>query len=267
MKAPYSGNHGATHLLTEPRYVDGNQVDFVSLANIGVPVLMPIYLNAFLTSDKPPALDEFLLPDYKPHWESNGEDFDFNLILPLKKELVPSNDEIEIIEIAPEKVAPRTSPRKKCQTEEKKESDVKKCRARYGLEQQDLWCKPCRRKKKCVRVQMFLDGASEQEIDNFGEEKPVKEVIESRRREDKSEELVVLEKPVFAEVFQGPFSCLVSGCGKIIQTEKEVSLHCNKLHLNTPVSELIFSDGSGKTLGLAHFYRNVLQCSICKTLR
>ena len=66
----YSGNHEATHLLTEPRYVDGNQVDFVSLANIGVPVLMPIYLNAFLTSDKPPALDEFLLPDYKPHWES-----------------------------------------------------------------------------------------------------------------------------------------------------------------------------------------------------
>ena len=104
------------------------------------------------------------------------------------------------------------------------------------------------------------------EHDNV-EEKPVKEVIESKRREDKSEELVVLEKPVFAEVFQGPFSCLVSGCGKIIQTEKEVSLHCNKLHLNTPVSELIFSDGSGKTLGLAHFYRNVLQCSICKTLR
>ena len=104
------------------------------------------------------------------------------------------------------------------------------------------------------------------EHDNL-EEKPVKEVIESKRREDKSEELVVLEKPVFAEVFQGPFSCLVSGCGKIIQTEKEVSRHCNKLHLNTPVSELIFSDGSGKTLGLAHFYRNVLQCSICKTLR
>jgi len=48
-------------------------------------------------------------------------------------------------------------------------ANIKKCRARYGLEQQDLWCKPCRRKKKCVRVQMFLDGASEQEIDNFGE--------------------------------------------------------------------------------------------------
>merc|ERR1719270_26730 len=44
-------------------------------------------------------------------------------------------------------------------------ANIKKCRARYGLEQQDLWCKPCRRKKKCIRVQMYLDGASEAEID------------------------------------------------------------------------------------------------------
>ena len=70
VKAPYSGNHGATHLLTEARYLDGNQVDFVSLANIGVPVLQPIYLNDFLTSEKPPELDKFLLENYKPHWES-----------------------------------------------------------------------------------------------------------------------------------------------------------------------------------------------------
>ncbi|XP_062831790.1 transcription factor 7-like 2 isoform X9 [Anolis carolinensis] len=27
----------------------------------------------------------------------------------------------------------------------------KKCRALFGLDQQSLWCKPCRRKKKCVR--------------------------------------------------------------------------------------------------------------------
>merc|ERR1711973_120874 len=44
-------------------------------------------------------------------------------------------------------------------------ANIKKCRARYGLEQQELWCKPCRRKKKCIRVQMYLDGASEAEID------------------------------------------------------------------------------------------------------
>lgn len=28
---------------------------------------------------------------------------------------------------------------------------LKKCRARYGLDQQNHWCKPCRRKKKCIR--------------------------------------------------------------------------------------------------------------------
>lgn len=27
----------------------------------------------------------------------------------------------------------------------------RKCRARYGLHQLQLWCKPCRRKKKCIR--------------------------------------------------------------------------------------------------------------------
>ncbi|XP_053203324.1 protein pangolin, isoforms A/H/I/S-like [Panonychus citri] len=31
------------------------------------------------------------------------------------------------------------------------EGSQKKCRARFGLEQQASWCKPCRRKKKCIR--------------------------------------------------------------------------------------------------------------------
>ena len=42
---------------------------------------------------------------------------------------------------------------------------IKKCRARYGVEQQNLWCKPCKRKKKCIRVQMYLNGHTEQEIE------------------------------------------------------------------------------------------------------
>jgi len=51
-------------------------------------------------------------------------------------------------------------------------ANMKKCRARYGLDQQNLWCKPCRRKKKCIRVQMYLAGRSEQEIEatTFDEE-------------------------------------------------------------------------------------------------
>ncbi|VDD80494.1 unnamed protein product [Mesocestoides corti] len=38
---------------------------------------------------------------------------------------------------------------------------MKKCRARFGLEHQNLWCKPCRRKKKCIR---FI---SENEVDDY----------------------------------------------------------------------------------------------------
>ena len=34
----------------------------------------------------------------------------------------------------------------------------RKCRARYGLHQLHLWCKPCRRKKKCIRFAMEVDG-------------------------------------------------------------------------------------------------------------
>lgn len=51
-------------------------------------------------------------------------------------------------------------------------ASMKKCRARYGLDQQNLWCKPCRRKKKCIRVQMYLAGRTEQEIEatRFDEE-------------------------------------------------------------------------------------------------
>jgi len=31
-------------------------------------------------------------------------------------------------------------------------ANMEKCRRRYGVEQTDLWCKPCLRKRKCVRV-------------------------------------------------------------------------------------------------------------------
>ncbi len=34
----------------------------------------------------------------------------------------------------------------------------RKCRARYGLHQLHLWCKPCRRKKKCIRFAMEVNG-------------------------------------------------------------------------------------------------------------
>ncbi|XP_037966115.2 protein pangolin, isoforms A/H/I/S isoform X3 [Plutella xylostella] len=39
-------------------------------------------------------------------------------------------------------------------------NNLKKCRARYGLDQQNQWCKPCRRKKKCVRYMEALAAAA-----------------------------------------------------------------------------------------------------------
>ncbi|CAH8862621.1 unnamed protein product [Trichobilharzia szidati] len=43
-------------------------------------------------------------------------------------------------------------------------SSAKKCRARFGLEHQNRWCKPCRRKKKCIR---FLTDAEYEEDNNL----------------------------------------------------------------------------------------------------
>ena len=44
-KAPYSNTSGATHLLTETRYIGQGQIDMAGLSNRGVPVLKPIYLH------------------------------------------------------------------------------------------------------------------------------------------------------------------------------------------------------------------------------
>lgn len=37
-------------------------------------------------------------------------------------------------------------------------NSAKKCRARYGLDKQSNWCKPCRRKKKCIRYREALNN-------------------------------------------------------------------------------------------------------------
>ncbi|KAG5886483.1 hypothetical protein JTB14_034402 [Gonioctena quinquepunctata] len=48
-------------------------------------------------------------------------------------------------------------------------NSMKKCRARYGLDQQSQWCKPCRRKKKCIRYMEAGDGHDgNQSDDNLG---------------------------------------------------------------------------------------------------
>ncbi|XP_049853921.1 protein pangolin, isoforms A/H/I/S isoform X2 [Schistocerca gregaria] len=48
-------------------------------------------------------------------------------------------------------------------------NSMKKCRARYGLDQQNQWCKPCRRKKKCIRYMESGESADgNQSEDNLG---------------------------------------------------------------------------------------------------
>ncbi|XP_017796561.1 PREDICTED: protein pangolin, isoforms A/H/I/S isoform X2 [Habropoda laboriosa] len=48
-------------------------------------------------------------------------------------------------------------------------NNMKKCRARYGLDQQSQWCKPCRRKKKCIRY-MGEGGDGDGEADGEGDD-------------------------------------------------------------------------------------------------
>lgn len=48
--------------------------------------------------------------------------------------------------------------KKKRPRDKNEEMNPKKCRARYGLDRQEQWCKPCRRKKKCVRFLVGADG-------------------------------------------------------------------------------------------------------------
>ncbi|XP_070508022.1 myb-like protein A isoform X2 [Chironomus tepperi] len=47
-------------------------------------------------------------------------------------------------------------------------NSMKKCRARYGLDQQNQWCKPCRRKKKCIRYKESADDQQRGDGDIHG---------------------------------------------------------------------------------------------------
>lgn len=52
--------------------------------------------------------------------------------------------------------------------EEDDDPNARKCRARYGLDQQHMWCGPCRRKKKCIRY-------SEGDDDDIAPKEPLPE--------------------------------------------------------------------------------------------
>ncbi|XP_030757971.1 transcription factor 7-like 1-A isoform X6 [Sitophilus oryzae] len=65
--------------------------------------------------------------------------------------------------------ATRGKKRKRKQDPQDGGNSMKKCRARYGLDQQSQWCKPCRRKKKCIRYMESGDpNDGNQSDDNLG---------------------------------------------------------------------------------------------------
>ena len=44
-------------------------IDYPALASKGVPVLKPVYLSEFLTSVSAPELEQFMIEEFKTHWE------------------------------------------------------------------------------------------------------------------------------------------------------------------------------------------------------
>ena len=68
--SPYSNTPGATHMLTESKFLREGGVDFAGLAGRGVPVLGQIFISDFLLSSRPPALEQHLLQEFRPYWET-----------------------------------------------------------------------------------------------------------------------------------------------------------------------------------------------------
>ncbi|GFS49520.1 hypothetical protein NPIL_411752 [Nephila pilipes] len=58
--------------------------------------------------------------------------------------------------------------RKRDKSQDGDGNSPKKCRARYGLDQQSKWCRPCRRKKKCSRFQNGSNNSTTEADDNIG---------------------------------------------------------------------------------------------------
>ncbi|XP_068152038.1 protein pangolin, isoforms A/H/I/S isoform X4 [Drosophila tropicalis] len=67
-------------------------------------------------------------------------------------------------------------------------NNMKKCRARFGLDQQNQWCKPCRRKKKCIRYMEAINGSGATE-DGSGMEDPGSQLSDDDDDDDDDDQL------------------------------------------------------------------------------
>ncbi len=68
-RPPYSDAKGATHCLAEPKKIPKVSMDYKALANQGVAVVGPLYINEYLVADPPPQVDKFIIEEYRPFWE------------------------------------------------------------------------------------------------------------------------------------------------------------------------------------------------------
>ena len=80
-------------------------------------------------------------------------------------------------------------------------------------------------------------------------------------------ELIKLDKELYQQDFEGPFTCLVHGCEATVDFERAISIHYSKYHTDVPVKDVFFKNSKGRKLPLCHFYKSILQCDICNILR
>ena len=72
VKPPYSDPKDATHCIAEPKKLPKQSIDFMALANKGVAVVSPLYINEFLASDPSPCVDNYLLEEFVPFWKKKN---------------------------------------------------------------------------------------------------------------------------------------------------------------------------------------------------
>lgn len=68
---PYSDPQGATHCFAEMARMKGVSVDFQALANRGVAMVGPLFINEFLTSETPPKVEDYLVEEFQAYWNKS----------------------------------------------------------------------------------------------------------------------------------------------------------------------------------------------------
>ncbi|XP_077999008.1 transcription factor 7-like 2 [Glandiceps talaboti] len=124
--------------------------------------------------------------------------------------------------------------RDKAQGDNTEASNPKKCRARFGLDQQQHWCKPCRRKKKCIRYICGSDGSSENQ--DMDPNSPA--MSDSPQHDDERSPLSMSDSP------PGPPSPSHSNSSHTSQAKKALDLTATTQTVTQDSSQSTVSTGS-----------------------